>query len=124
MSWYGLPQFAIIWVGSAVVGGILQLGYWQKIERPGFENRAIGASGAIFGIVSALSFVHPEMPVSLMFIPMNLRWLMVISVALSFGSINQGWLPWLGHVDHLGGMAFGFVWWLVALRRGRMGRLF
>jgi membrane associated rhomboid family serine protease len=124
VSWYGLQTFAIIWVGSAVVGGILQFGYWQKADLPSTEHGAVGASGAIFGIVSALSLVYPEMPVLMMFIPMNLRWCMIISVAFSMASIKEGWLPWLGHVDHLGGMTFGFVWWLIALRRGRIGRLF
>ena len=117
---FGLRHFATIWVGSAVVGSLLQLGYWQKFERSGIKFGAVGASGAILGITSALSFVNPTMPVYLLFIPMTIRMCMVLSVALSLGAINQGWLPNLGHVEHLGGMAFGFIYWLVALRRGRV----
>jgi len=124
VRWFGVPHFAMLWVGSAVFGSILQLGYWQKIEQPGAKYAAVGASGALFGITSALSFVYPKMPISvLFFINMTLRTSMVITAALSVAAINQGWLPWLGHVDHLGGMAFGFVYWLVALRRGRIVRI-
>lgn len=120
ISWYGLPTFATIWIGSAVLGGLLQLGYWQKTELSSIEHSAVGASGAIFGLVSALSLIYPEMPVMLFFVPMSIRWCMVLSMTISLASIKEGWLPWLGHVDHLGGMTFGFVWWLIALRRGRM----
>jgi len=124
VSWYGLPTFAIIWVGSAAVGGIVQMGYWMKYGHPGMEMKAVGCSGAVFGMLSALSFVAPEMRVLLLVIPMSLRMSMAISVVFSLAAIREGWLPWLGHVDHMGGMAFGAFWWLVALRRGRIGRLY
>jgi membrane associated rhomboid family serine protease len=117
---FGVKHFALIWMGSALVGSVLQLGYWQKTERRGIKHEAVGASGALFGIMSALSVIFPRLPVALIIIPMSLRTCMALSVALSLGAINQGWLPSLGHVDHLGGMAFGFLYALVALRRGRV----
>lgn len=116
---FGLRHFAMIWWGSAALGSILQLEYWKKFERPGLKYESVGASGGVFGIMSALSFVYPQMRVWLVVIPMTLRMCMTISVALSVGAIKEGWLPQIGHVNHLGGMAFGFVYWIVALRRGR-----
>jgi membrane associated rhomboid family serine protease len=160
--WFGFPHFAVIWAGSALAGSILQLGYWEKLEDPGRIHQAVGASGALFGLMSALAVVAPKMPMLLFFVPMTMRTAMIVSAALSLGAINQGWLPWLGHVDRrcwgispflscpvsqretsslifsfnvlrqatanlsqldLGGMAFGFVYGLVALRRGRLSRI-
>ena len=121
---FGVGQFAVIWIGSSVVGSALQLGYWEKIKMPGVGYEAVGASGSIFGILSALSFVYPRMSVLLVFIPMPLRICMLGSAAFSLGAVSQGWLPWMGHIDHLGGMAFGFMYWLVVLRRVAFRGLF
>lgn len=123
VAWYGLPTFATIWVGSAVVGGIAQMGYWMKYPHPGIEMQAVGCSGAVFGMLSALSFVNPHMRILLLIVPMSLRTSMLLSVVFSLYCINTEQLQRYGHVDHLGGMAFGAFWWLVALRRGRIGRL-
>lgn len=82
---------------------------------------ATGASGAIAGLVMALTCVTPRMPVNFFFINMPMWAAAAIGVGVSIGGLTQGWLPGIGHGGHLGGIAFGAFWWLVAIRRGRFG---
>jgi membrane associated rhomboid family serine protease len=113
---FGVPQFAVLWVGSALVGGAAEL--YQHRKR-GIDQDCIGASGSLFGISAALACAMPRLGVNFIFIPMNLGTAMAISVIGSMACIEFGWLPALGHADHLGGMAFGALWWYIKLRRGR-----
>ena len=125
MAWYGLPHFAVLWVGSALLGGVAQLGFFEALGPPRDVQEACGASGAIFGMLAALACAAPRMPIALMFfLPMSLRTGMLLSAVGSVGAVTYGWVPWMGHMDHLGGMAFGLLWWLVALRRGSVSRLY
>lgn len=55
----------------------------------------------------------------LFFVPMTMLQSMLITVGVSVACIRNDWLPFIGHVGHLGGLAFGGFWYLVALRRGR-----
>ena len=93
---FGLPHFAAIWVGSAVLGAAAQLGYWQKYERTSIREEAVGASGAIFGVVSALAVVCPWIRISLLFVPLSVRAGMILSAGLSVAAINKNWFPEVG----------------------------
>jgi membrane associated rhomboid family serine protease len=119
---YGVPTFAILWVGSGLVGGALQVSAWKRNIDSKENPRAVGASGSLFGMVSFLACVIPGARVSLLFVPMSLKTAVTGAAAFTVLSIHQGWLPFIAHWDHLGGMLFGATWWLVMLRRGRVVR--
>jgi membrane associated rhomboid family serine protease len=120
VAFYGVPTFIILWVGSGIAGGALQAYAWSN-NGPYHAHQAVGASGSIFGMLAVLTCITPKAQVALFWIPMTLRASTILTVAFSVAAISQDWLPFLGHWDHLGGMAFGAFWWLIALRRGRMG---
>ncbi|KAH8595297.1 hypothetical protein B0O99DRAFT_512532 [Bisporella sp. PMI_857] len=118
---WGGSQFAILWAGSGLVGGFAQSSLWNK-QGLG-DERAIGASGSLFGLTTALACLAPQMRVVVLIFPMQLGLAMFSGAAFSVAAIRQNWLPWVGHADHLGGIAFGVIWYLVVLRRGRTGHV-
>ncbi len=90
------------------------------------ELRALGASGALAGVLMLFSFSFPKAKVLLFFfIPLP-----AIVAALAFvaidvwglvAQIGGGTLP-IGHGAHLGGGLFGLVYYLVAGRDLKDGR--
>ncbi|KAE8447430.1 hypothetical protein EG329_010844 [Mollisiaceae sp. DMI_Dod_QoI] len=112
---FGVPAFTALFVGSAVTGGMAQYYYWDKTRD--YRGRAAGASGAIFGVMTAMTFAMPRHAVYLLFVPMPMWAGLGISVVASVAGMKGVWGSQFGHADHLGGMAFGALFWLLVLRR-------
>jgi len=81
---------------------------------PGDLNTyAVGASGAIFGLIGILMFLTPNLPVYLMFIPIPIKMkyaapgMLIVLWLISIG----GDLP-VGNVAHLGGLIAGVIYGL------------
>ena len=77
----------------------------------------IGASAAVIAIVVAISFYIPDHLIYLMFIgPVKLKYIALVSILidiLSITSSNAG-----GHIAHLGGALFGYVY-ITQVKKGR-----
>jgi len=113
---FGTSTLAVLWVGAGVVKAVAQERLWRQ-ETPPLDQWAVGASGSIFGIYTALSCVMPCRSVDFFWIPIPM-WSSIAGAAVfSIAAINQGWLPFIGHADHLEGMAFRLIWGLAVLRR-------
>lgn len=115
---FGVPAFAVLWVGAGIMGGAAQSYFWLT-HTPHAQARGLGASGSILGMMGALTFAMPKLPLLLFPIPvpMTLLTAMAIEVGFSIAAMHFDWLRNVGHADHLGGTAFGALWYLVALRR-------
>lgn len=87
------------------------------------ELPALGASGAIAGIVLLFSLLFPREKLLLLgFIPLSARWgaLVVVGIDL-YGLWTQmqgGGLP-IGHGAHLGGALVGVIYYLMLKRRAK-----
>lgn len=73
---------------------------------------AIGASGAVYGVMIAVATLYPRQIAYLLFFPVQLRWLAVGVLGLTvFGALvdmKQGGGT-TAHLVHLGGIAYGFL---------------
>ncbi|MFH0762024.1 MAG: rhomboid family intramembrane serine protease [Bacteroidota bacterium] len=77
---------------------------------------ALGASAAILAVVMAISFYVPNYSISLIFIGrIKLKYIALISVLIDILSIRSGNAG--GHIAHLGGALFGFLY-ATQLQRG------
>jgi membrane associated rhomboid family serine protease len=81
------------------------------------QSVALGASAAVLAIVMAISFYVPNYTLYLMFIgPVKLKYIALVSVLIDVLSIKSGNAG--GHIAHLGGALFGFIYAL-QLQRGK-----
>ena len=111
----GREEFLKVYFLSGIGGSLL---YWATIALgiiPPFP--ALGASGAIYGIMAAAAVFYPNLVVYVWFVPMRMREALVLWVVLTFmGSFN----PYSGVADaaHLGGIIVGYLY-AKAFRRER-----
>lgn len=121
----GVPKYLLIYIGALLGGNLLAL----YLHRNHPDYKAVGASGAISGVIFASVVLFPEVKISLIVLPFEIStWVfglcfVVISI---FGIKSQS--DNIGHDAHLGGAIVGVLltiimkpsilqtsWWLILL---------
>jgi membrane associated rhomboid family serine protease len=110
IGWFGSPKFLLIYLISLAAGSLLAL-YFHKKE-PYYS--AVGASGAVTGILYAAILLKPDMQLGIMFIPIPLP-AYVLGIGYLLYSIYgmKSRLGNIGHTAHFGGAIGGYVMTLV-----------
>jgi membrane associated rhomboid family serine protease len=99
-------QFLIIYFGSLILGNLLSL-YFHKNE---YHYSAVGASGAVSGIIYAAILLQPGMSLMFFFIPIPIpAYLFGIGYLLYsiYGMKNR--VGNIGHDAHFGGAIGGYI---------------
>ena len=102
----GIPNFLMIYFGSLLAGSLYSLKYHKN--EPYYS--AVGASGAVSGIVYASILLYPAMELYLFFIPIPIPgYIFGVGYLLYsiYGMKKQ--LGNVGHSAHLGGAIGGFA---------------
>jgi len=104
----GSRRFTITYIASQVLGALVFLvAGWMGMR----SGPAIGASGACYGVMLATATLFPDRRVTLILVPLTMRWLAIIIVAVTvFAALLQFKQGTSGtaHLIHLGGLAYGF----------------
>ena len=106
ISWLGPDKFLLIYFISLIGGSLLAL-FFHKDE-PYYS--AVGASGAVTGILYAAILLQPNMRLGIMFIPIPLP-AYVVGIGYLLYSIYgmKSRLGNIGHTAHFGGAIGGYV---------------
>ena len=106
ISWFGASKFLIIYFISLLAGSLLAL-FFHKDE-PYYS--AVGASGAVTGILYAAILLQPDMDLFIMFIPIPIP-AYILGIAYMLYSIYgmKNRLGNIGHTAHFGGAVGGYV---------------
>ncbi len=118
-SMYGSREFLLFYLAAAVVASLAYVGL-DLLTRESMP--AIGASGAVMAATMLYAIHYPRSVVYVMWvIPVEVRWLVVFYVifdlhpvllALAGDRMDTG----IAHAAHLGGLAFGYLYWKFDLR--------
>lgn len=105
-------NFIVVYVVSLLLGNLLSL-YFHKDE---FHYSAVGASGAVTGILYAAILLHPSMKLYMMFIPIPIP-AYVFGIGYLMYSIYgmKKQIGNIGHDAHFGGAIGGFVVTLILM---------
>lgn len=106
INWFGPGRFVIIYLVSLLAGSLLALYYHR--QEPYYS--AVGASGAVTGILFAAILLQPKMSLFLMFIPIPIpAYILGIGYLLYsiYGMKNR--LGNIGHTAHFGGAVGGYL---------------
>ncbi|MEN1783808.1 MAG: rhomboid family intramembrane serine protease [Bacteroidota bacterium] len=106
ISWFGPTKFGILYFISLLAGSLFGL-YFHK-EEPYYS--AVGASGAVTGVLYAAILLQPNMRLALMFIPIPLP-AYVLGIAYLLYSIYgmKNRVGNIGHSAHFGGAVGGYA---------------
>lgn len=113
----GSKRYLYFYLASGLFAGLFFV--LLSLVFPGDMNTyAVGASGALFGLIGLLMFLTPNLPVYIMFIPIPIKMKYAapgILIVLWLVSI-AGKVP-IGNTAHLGGLIFGLVYGFYLRRR-------
>lgn len=106
INWFGSVQFLIIYAVSLLAGSLLALSFHK--DEPYYS--AVGASGAVTGILYAAILLQPTMQLGIMFIPIPVP-AYVVGIGYLLYSIYgmKKRLGNIGHTAHFGGAIGGYV---------------
>lgn len=109
-----------VYLIGGLAGGIvyvLAFNVFPAFQESVPQSVALGASAAVLAIVMAIAFYVPDYTLYLMFFgPVKLKYIALATVLIDILSIRSGNAG--GHIAHLGGALFGFLYaW--QLRSGR-----
>jgi len=108
----GAKRYLSFYLVSGLFAGVFFV-LSSLIFKSDFNLFAVGASGALFGLIGLLVFLTPNLPVYVMFIPIGIKMKYAapgILVVLWFISI-AGDVP-IGNTAHLGGLLCGLFYGL------------
>ncbi|MES2791343.1 MAG: rhomboid family intramembrane serine protease [Planctomycetota bacterium] len=111
----GRREFLAFYLVAAIVAGLVHLAFGFAMRDP---TGAVGASGAMMGIMMLFTIYYPHTPISIFFVlTLEARWVMLLYLiydALPIlralggaGARSDG----IAHAAHLGGLLFGFLYY-------------
>jgi membrane associated rhomboid family serine protease len=102
----GVINFVLIYLASLIVGNLLSF-YFHRDE---FHYSAVGASGAVTGVLYSAILYYPDMGLYLFFIPIAIpAWIFGIGYLLYSIYGMKRRLGNIGHDAHFGGAIAGYV---------------
>ncbi len=117
-SMYGGREFLIFYLVAAVFSGITTIGLDLYL---GSDIPAVGASGSIMAVVMLYAIHYPRALIRIWFISIEMRWLVAFYLVVDLYPVllalaGDRMLSEVAHAGHLGGLAFGFLYWRLGLR--------
>ncbi len=108
----GTLNFLIVYIASLILGNLLSL-YFHKEE---YHYSAVGASGAVTGVLYAAILLQPNMQLGILFIPLPIPAYIFGILYLLYSIIGmKKQLGNIGHDAHFGGAIGGYVVTLILL---------
>jgi membrane associated rhomboid family serine protease len=109
IAYLGVAQFVIIYLGSLLLGGFLSF-YFHKDE---YHYSAVGASGAVMGILYTAILFIPDQNLYLFFAIPIPAWIFGVAYLLYSIYGMKKKLGNIGHDAHIGGAIAGYVLTLI-----------
>ncbi len=106
ISFLGTPSFLMIYLGSLLCGNLLTL----QFHKDEYHYRAVGASGAVTGILYSAILLQPDMNLFFFFIPIPIP-AYIFGIGYLLYSIYgmKSRADNIGHTAHFGGAIGGYL---------------
>ncbi len=122
---YGTREFVAFYLTAALAGGLAFLGLaWLQQD----ATPMVGASGAVMAIMALYAIFFPRDELYLFFLlRVQIRWVVLAYLVIDLVPVLQsfsgeGNRDGVAHVAHLGGLAFGFLYYRFGWKLTNLGR--
>ena len=117
-SMYGGREFLLFYLVAAVFSGITTVALDIYL---GSDIPAVGASGSIMAVVMLYAIHYPRALIRIWFISIEMRWVVLFYLIVDLYPVllalsGDKMMGNIAHAGHLGGLAFGFLYWRTGLR--------
>ena len=121
VSFFGASAFVGTWLVSAITGSLGSL-YWernQNRDNVSTTGGSLGSSTALCGLMFGLCTLRSDTLPKARLLSTRIFALNTCALISGFSvyCLYSGFLLWIGHAGHLGGMAGGVAAYLMFLRR-------
>lgn len=120
----GVSNFAVMYLNSAVISSFISIAL-PTLMRTSLSMGSLGASGAVFSVFGAFSYLIPKAPIGFFFIPVpGGAWVFFLaSVAYNVAGTALKWGKY-DYAAHLGGSLAGvaYGWWFNKKRQANKRR--
>lgn len=107
-------KIAVLVLGSGLAGSVGWL--YTTMKNGNYQKRAMGFSGSVMGVGTVAAFLYPRAQFAIYgIIPVPL-WLLIGGYALYDGYYLEDRNSNVGHAGHLGGVAFGVIYYFARVR--------
>ncbi len=117
---WGRQEFLAFYLTAAVAAGLCHLAFGFAMHDP---TGAVGASGALMGVMMVFAIYYPHVPITVFFVlTLEARWMIVLYLIYDAfpiltalggkGSQSDG----IAHAAHLGGLIFGYLYYKLGLK--------
>jgi membrane associated rhomboid family serine protease len=102
----GTLKFLLLYFVSGIAGGLLWFAFNWNSYIP-----CVGASAALFGVMTGAAMLYPDMMIMLLIppIPLKLKTFVLLYAAIESFSSILGVDTYVAHLAHLGGLAGGYL---------------
>jgi membrane associated rhomboid family serine protease len=98
----GTKSFLAVYFGSGILAGLVQITVFPA-------SAVLGASGAIFGVLGALTVLMPDLVIFLYFVPLKMVYATILFAILDLFPMLTGTPDGIAHAAHLAGLAIGLA---------------
>lgn len=115
---WGSKKFVIFYLFTGIGAGITIFIVNYLLDGSHYVTPTIGASGAIYGVLVAFGFLFPDVELYILFIPVPIKakyMVFIMGVMNIIPLMTDSTISWSGH---LGGIIFGFLYFLITRKRG------
>lgn len=110
MAQHGNRRLLSLYLAGGIAGWVAYVAILNGFPGLRTATWALGASGAVMAVLAAAATTEPERRLTLMFFgPISLKYIAIGYVVLDYIMLSSGDNSG-GHIAHLGGAMFGFVW--------------
>jgi membrane associated rhomboid family serine protease len=110
-EFWGPKRLIILYTVCGVGAGLFNIIIDMVVGQPSFITM-IGASGAVYGVVTAFGIIFPDMELRLMFLPFSFRakyLVMVLGAMAIFSAVRPDATDNTAHLAHLGGIVVSII---------------
>ncbi len=98
---WGAKRFLIFYLACGLAAGVTQMFL--------VNGAAIGASGAIMGLMAGFAYLFPNTEFYLMFIPIPIKAKYLVAMYAAYDLFLSKSADGIAHFAHLGGLLMGFI---------------
>ncbi len=119
---WGSGRFLVYYLLTGIGAGAVTF-LWNNVKNPFIPT--IGASGAIFGVMLAFGLEFPDTMLLLFFLlPVKAKYAAIIFGGIELIMLLTGSMQRIGHFTHLSGLFFGYVYYLLIIKRRKRPRYY